>query len=380
MGDSQTGNLTIGYCTNVHAGVTIDDVKAQFETHAVAVRDAVGVDVLPIGLWLAADASRSLVASGGVASFAAWLRERGLAAYTINGFPYAQFHDQVVKTSVYEPAWDDDKRLAYTKDVVTVLAGLTEHGGSVSTLPIGWRAHFDGERHLAALHNLHAIAEHCRATEDATGKRISIDIEPEPGCVLDRAEHVGLLFDQAFSGEFAWMRRYIGVCHDVCHAAVMREDQAAVIASYIDRGIRIGKVQVSSAVSHVVRSRDDLEALRTLAEPVYQHQTTVCDRTTETTTYFDDLPDAIAAYESGEAEYRVHFHVPVFAERVGELGTTRDAIAECLTAIQSCDELPAIEIETYAWGVLPESVQPARLADGIAQEIKWLHAAMGDQT
>ena len=66
-------------------------------------------------------------------------------------------------------------------------------------------------------------------------------------------------------------------------------------------------------------------------------------------------------------------------ERLGApyeaLGTTRSEIAACLAALPP-DPHRTIEVETYAWTVLPEGLQTGRLADGIAAEIRWLREAL----
>jgi hypothetical protein len=169
----------------------------------------------------------------------------------------------------------------------------------------------------------------------------------------------------------------VGVCHDVCHASVMFEDQAAVLHAYRDAGVRVGKVQVSSALC-ADGSPESLAVLGAYAEPRYLHQT--CVRAPggpgSAVRFFEDLDLALAAAPAGE--WRTHFHVPVFAGRLGALGTTQGAIDECLAELARwpADERPLLELETYAWELLPErpdGVGPgAALAQGIAREVRWL--------
>ena len=45
------------------------------------------------------------------------------------------------------------------------------------------------------------------------------------------------------------VRRHIRVCHDICHAAVMFEDQEEVLRKYAAAGIQVGKIQVSAALA-----------------------------------------------------------------------------------------------------------------------------------
>ncbi len=87
----------IGYCTNVHAGATLDETRTNLGRHAVAVRRAMQLDgPLGIGLWLSGRAAREMIASDCVTAFADWLRGAGLDVFTIIGFPFVDFHKSVV--------------------------------------------------------------------------------------------------------------------------------------------------------------------------------------------------------------------------------------------------------------------------------------------
>ena len=83
-------NTTLGYCTNVHAGTTLDQTLATLREHAVGVRERLGVDELGVGLWLA-DSALTGVDANSWASFVAELRRLGLLAFTFNAFPFGDF-------------------------------------------------------------------------------------------------------------------------------------------------------------------------------------------------------------------------------------------------------------------------------------------------
>ena len=219
---------------------------------------------------------------GGVAELRGVLGELGLRAYTFNGFPYGDFHQPVVKHAVYEPDWTTPRRLSYTLDLARVLAALlvdkdAAEEGSISTLPIGWPRGdgSDGERLAEAGRGLRELAAALRRLEDETGRCIHVDLEPEPGCLLSGAWDVVRFFEEHLlpGGDEATLRRHIRVCHDVCHAAVMFGRQAEELASYRAAGVRVGKVQLSSAVWVRFDRLDEadrdhaLRVLRTLAEP-----------------------------------------------------------------------------------------------------------------
>jgi hypothetical protein len=163
------------------------------------------------------------------------------------------------------------------------------------------------------------------------------------------------------------------VCYDVCHQAVEFEDAAAAVGELDRAGVRVNKVQVSCAVelARPADHPDGLAALGRYVEPRYLHQTFArlpggrVVRVPDLTAEFlaDPGPEFLAA----EA-WRVHFHVPVDATRLGPLGTTRPVLAEALGAIGRLGYAPHLEVETYTWEVLPGAA-PADIVDGLAREL-----------
>jgi hypothetical protein len=64
----------------------------------------------------------------------------------------------------------------------------------------------------------------------------------------------------------------------------------------------------------------------------------------------------------------VHFHVPVDAERLGPLKTTRSELRPALAAIAKLAYAPHLEVETYTWSVLPFPAA-ADLVEGLTREL-----------
>lgn len=369
------------YCTNVVAGRTLDATRAAVVRTMGGVRARLGViDALPIGLWLSARAAEELASQpDGARRLRDELARAGLSVVTLNGFPYHDFHQPVVKHAVYEPHWADVRRLLHTQRLADLLPDLVPAGtrtASISTLPLGWRARFSLEGCGASVGLAGAMLEqlvaHLARVEDRTGVRVTVDLEPEPGCMLDRPQDaVGFLLHalRARPG-MPDPRRYVGICHDTCHAAVMFDGQRDALRAYREAGIRVHKVQLSSAIASD-GSPEGLAVLAAYAEPRWLHQT--CVRAADgSVRFWEDIPFALAAEPVGE--WRTHFHVPLFAVRLGALGTTQSAVDECMSEIASwpADERPAFEAETYAWDVLPRDASPAEaLEDGIAAELRW---------
>ncbi len=371
----------LGYCTNVHAGESLEQTMANLERHAVAVREAhCSGSTLGLGLWLSARAARQLLEPGRIEPVADWLTEHELAVFTLNGFPYGDFHQAVVKHEVYRPDWREGRRLEYTFDLARILAQFVppDIEGSISTLPLGWGPWFKEAADLqAAAGNLRRAATALHELHDETGRLIHLDLEPEPGCALQRSADVVRFFEDHLSGgpDEEILRRHLRVCHDICHAAVMFENQAAAIKRYAAAGILVGKVQVSSAlrVRFEAGGADRaalLAELKRFAEPRYLHQTCVRDAESRTTRFHEDVSGALAAAGGAPAgEWRIHFHVPVYMHRIGRLETTQLAIIRCFLALRAHPEVHHFEVETYAWDVLPDDLRRISLAESIAVEL-----------
>jgi len=381
--DAARRRAPLGYCTNVHAGATLQETRANLQRYATAVREQFSPgQPMGVGIWLSAASAGALLADRQhLADFARWLDEAGLVPYTFNGFPYGDFHQEVVKHRVYEPTWAEPARRRYTLDLIQVLDQLLPPGeeGSISTLPLAWGMPTPTPDFLAAAASeLLAVAQHLARLEEASGRLIYVCLEPEPGCVLQRAGDVVRFFDEYLRpgplGDN--VARYLRVCHDICHQAVMFEPPAEVLAQYRQAGIAIGKVQASAAVRLPLADlspaeRDQaLAQLATFSEGRYLHQSVV--RTASGDRFFEDLEPALLAIGHADAvsEVRVHFHVPVYLDRFGHLHTTQDAIRETLAALRP-EDCHHFEVETYAWKVVPEPLRRPSLAEGIVQELRW---------
>jgi hypothetical protein len=169
----------------------------------------------------------------------------------------------------------------------------------------------------------------------------------------------------AFSDE---LRRGIGVCFDCCHQAVEFETPSHSLKLLADAGIAIAKLQVSSALR--VRN-PDWALLEKFCEPCYLHQVVIRGEAGLLSRY-SDLPDALREHrpENGD-EWRIHFHVPIFIERLAQYETTGYFITEALSLIEPHTLL---EVETYTWEVLPPELRMTSVTQSIIREIQWLKA------
>ncbi|MCC7421326.1 MAG: metabolite traffic protein EboE [Planctomycetaceae bacterium] len=372
--------LPLGYCTNVHPGRTLAEVEAGLDNIAVPVQRAVGRPNA-VGLWLAAPVIAEIERDP---TLLARLRDRltkhGLTCYTLNAFPYGDFHSARVKEKVYLPDWSSPERLEYTARCARALSRLLSDAteGSISTMPLAFKAGSRTPDFLARCgDNLLELVRRLTRLRDETGTTIRVAIEPEPFCLLETTDEAVRFFEDLFgrgarSGMEDAARRHLGICYDVCHQAVEFEDAAACVESLHAAGIVIPKVQLSCAIE-VQRPGDDVAARQALAryvEPRYLHQTMAraADGSVLRAVDLDaslalDPPEDFAKADL----WRVHFHVPVDAETIGPLRTTRPELKRALAAVAGLPYAPHLEIETYTWEVLPG--ESPDLVRGMAREI-----------
>jgi sugar phosphate isomerase/epimerase len=375
--------LPLAYCTNVHPCRAVADVPTVLDRHALAVRERCGFGI-SVGLWLPEAAVADPAAGATVADA---LAGRGLTCHTLNAFPFGDFHGARVKEQVYLPDWADRRRLDYTLACARLLAALLPPGGegSISTLPLGFKGFGHGPDFLAAASDaLLAAARGLAALEAATGRVIRLALEPEPCCVLETTAETVAFFEHLFAraqplGIEPLARRHLGVCYDVCHQAVEFEDAATAIATLAAAGIRINKVQISCAIEATDPTDPAARAaLLAYVEPRYLHQTFARDAGGALHHAVDLTAELIAdAAWQARGPWRIHYHVPVDAERIGPLQTTRGELVRALAAIRMLDYAPHLEVETYTWPVLP-GADPIDLAAGIARELIATRALMGN--
>jgi hypothetical protein len=169
------------------------------------------------------------------------------------------------------------------------------------------------------------------------------------------------------------VRRHLGVCLDTCHLAVAFEDPGVALARIRAAGIRVHKVQISSALSiGAPATAESQKALARFADDTYLHQ--VVEQCEGRLTRYDDLPAALDAARRGGAgrgSWRVHFHVPIFLESLGMFTTTQPELRAALAAVVAADVCTQFEVETYTWDVLPEEFRSTDLVSAIARELAW---------
>lgn len=371
------------YCSSVHPGESWAETRAALGRHLPAVKARVAPrDRMGVGLRLSARAARELEAPAALEEFRDFLARHGLYVFTINGFPYGDFHGTRVKDGVYRPDWRDPRRLDYSDRLARLLARLLPEdvAGSISTVPVGYRSDVGPEAAEQAARQLRRHAQTLHRLRQETGRTVALALEPEPDCLLEGVEDaIRFMEAQVFGvaggeGEEEILRRHLGVCLDVCHAAVLFEDPIRAVERLEERGIAIPKIQLSCGLRVPNIDAASAVALESFAEGVYLHQ--VVEESAAGRRRFRDLPEALAAPRIDGAEWRIHFHVPIWAERLDPFESTQNSLRALLARLRRAPATAHLEVETYSWNVLPPERRGGDLDEDVAGEIRWVMDAL----
>jgi sugar phosphate isomerase/epimerase len=382
------------YCTNIHAADGWSQVFENLKRYAPELRNRLQpVDRFGLGLRLANNEAVELLSGSNLEEFEDFLRQSGLYVALINGFPYGWFHGRRLKDQVFAPDWHTEERVSYTLRLIEILSRLLPEGldGGISTCPLSykrWKSSSGPDWDLI-VRNLVRTAARMFESERRAGQDIHLDIEPEPDGLVETTGEFIQLFERllhtgapllATSAQLSLkqaedaLRQHLAFCYDLCHSTIEYEGSQTVIDALRRAGVRIGRVQVSSAIKVAIPSQSPErellgEYLSAFADPVYLHQIIGnCER-------YADLPEALDRLkDTRSTEWRIHYHVPLFMTSYGKVDSTQSEVKEALVELRA-DEVRHLEIETYTWSVLP-SHQRLDIVDSIEREYRWVMAQL----
>jgi len=381
--------LHLAYCTNVHRGETWRETFDSLKTHALAVRERVCPRApFAIGLRLSHSAATELSERAALLEFQRWLEQQDCYVFTINGFPYGQFHGTRVKEQVYLPDWTSPERLAYTNLLFDLLAEILPAGieGSVSTLPGSFKEFIhNGDQKKIIRKNLWRCVEHVARLSERTKRALHLGLEPEPLCLLENSGETARFFDRlrAEHPGDARLNAHLGVNYDTCHFAVEFEKPESALSALTQHGIKLSKIHLSSALK-TLPTTEARAALARFADDVYLHQVVVRDASGKLK-YFRDLPDALNSQPSTfnpqpASEWRIHFHVPLHSPTVPPFDNTNDHLLGALDFLAANPKLCShLEMETYTWEVLPPELKTRSVVEQLAAEYEWTLARLAER-
>jgi sugar phosphate isomerase/epimerase len=379
------------YCSNIHPAEGWPQVYSSLRRYAPELRKRLSPAApFGIGLRLSNSESVELLEGTQLDEFAEFLRDSGLYVALLNGYPYGHFYGRPLKDQVFAPDWQNHERVDYTLRLIKILGRLLPQGmdGGVSTCPLSYKPWYkegsSPERDLL-IRNVVEVTHALLEAKRRHGVLIHLDIEPEPDGWLENTPEFVAFFQELLhqgvpmlansarlnnSQAEEALREHVTMCYDLCHLAVEGEEVASTLQLLRQKGIRIGRVQVSSAVKVAIPpAASDRERLRAhlaqFTDAVYLHQIIGdCER-------FRDLPDGLLGLAAAKgSEWRIHYHVPLFLGDFGTLGSTQGDVRRALAEMDSA-EVRHLEIETYTWDVLPPGLK-IDLVDSIEREYRWV--------
>ncbi|MGI9547912.1 MAG: metabolite traffic protein EboE [Flavobacteriaceae bacterium] len=384
----------LSYCTNIHPGQDWQTTFDSLKEHIPKIKqDLSPLAPFGLGLRLSNQASFELGQNDQILIFKNWLTEHNCYIYTMNGFPYGNFHGETVKDKVHLPDWTSEDRLAYTTRLFEQMALLIPPGqeGGISTSPLSYKPWCTNEKDRQSVlsdasRQLAKLALFLNKLNRQTGNYLHLDLEPEPDGFLENTSDVldfyknyllpigsgiimsgsGMTREQAEE----LILKHICICYDICHFSLAYEEPEYTFESWSSAGIRIGKIQISAALK--ILSADDPErlwnSLSYFDEPTYLHQVT--QKVNNQVITYRDLPELLKIKPEFE-ELRAHFHVPVFLDSFGNLFSTQDHILKVLSYIDRHHVTSHLEVETYTWDVLPSDLK-SEINSSITRELRWV--------
>ena len=393
-----TGHLT--YCTNIHPGKNwSDDFKALQENFPIIKQSVAPDQPLGLGLRLSNISSLELAKDDALTEFKQWLKENDAYVFTMNGFPYGEFHRTVVKEDVHTPDWTTDARRDYTIRLFRILQSLLPEGmdGGISTSPLSYRHWFKTTDDLeqatrTATLNVIEVIKELIAIAKQTGQIMHLDLEPEPDGILETGREFIDWFENdllplgipAIENSFnvdsdeaaSLIKKHLCLCYDVCHFAIGFEAHNEVLKELELKDIKVGKIQISAALKADLNKPEEEKqrvksSFQTFNEPTYLHQVVALKKDGGLIRY-SDLTPALDDFENHETtQWRAHFHVPISIKEIGVLESTQDDITTVLELQKNAPFTNHLEVETYTWEVLPEQLK-LPIAQSISNELNWV--------
>lgn len=373
----------ISYCANIHPVhswvETISALDAnlpEIKRHLQTLNNQPNLPTIGLGLWLSNAAVETLSQDANeLINLQIFLQKHDCEVETMNAFPYGHFHGKRVKESVFRPDWSSTDRLTYTCRVADILSQIGKGDFlSISTLPGSHKTFSANRQKIWA--NVEALTRHLHHLYETTGKLIKVGFEPEPFGLFDNTWESIEFFNELknFSRIPHLIEKHIGITYDTCHFALQNENPKDSFNLWNDYNIDVVKIQFSNALAFKPNNLESLVHLAPFNEPIYFHQTRI--DTPQSSYLFPDLNEALAwahtrPHEIPESHWKIHYHIPVHHHPQSPFLDTSDHLKQTIEALSLCPTRLHLEVETYTWQVLPQSLQSS-LSQQVAAEIHYI--------
>lgn len=393
------GMGTLSYGPRAPGMATWEALQSHVSNRMSSLRSALTTDgALSVGLQISSQLVDALAEPGRRRQLMRLLEEARLWAVGADGSQLARGRVALGRGVTYDPDWREEDRLHYTTGLAELLAEIAPEGRTltVSTAPGAPRELATSREAVDDIADgmLRAAAYLCDL-ERRTGRRVALAIEPAPFGLLETTGEAAAFFEAQLLSPRAerrfasladvpktdasdLLRRFLGICYDTAHAAIMDEDPAGSLACLRKAGVPVHRLQLS--VCPAVWTADDaaMEALRSCDihhEPV---AAAGLDDRGEALRIpdFGAWMDREEAHAGRAAQLKVLLRLPISAGKLGALPTSRTFVAEVLAEHRARPITRDIRIVGGDREKVPASIWPMSEEATAQADIDWVRGRL----
>lgn len=380
-------NLT--YCSNIFKEKTWKNLFCKLKIYITNLKVFFRKKHIGLSLCISNSLANEIKKTDILLNLISWLKKNRLYISSINGFVYQTFHQKNIKERIYLPDWTSKKRLIFTQNLIKILKTVIKknHDGSISTLPISYKA-WTKENHKHYIlyktsKHLSILLELLINIKKQQQNIIHLDIEPEPQCLIETYKEIKTFFEhwlipiceKYLTPKYpkhtlkTHVYKHIQICYDICHFSVNFENHQKILTSIKKSKIKIGKIQISSALKINLNNKNkhqQLKTLLTLQSSPFLHQTT--EKNGNKIKKYPDIKHILNTFkEKKHGELRIHCHISIHEKIYKNIETTCEETQNTLKSFLQKLHIKHIEIETYTHNIIYED----NPIDTIIKEYTW---------
>ncbi len=366
-------NKSLTYCSNIFKEKTLYDLLEKIEKYAFFLRKTFKKKWVGLSLCMSNKLIIELHEFKKLIFFGKWLKRHNFYLSSLNGFVYKVFHKKKIKENIYYPDWTSKNRNLYTKKLIMLLVHMKTgfNNSSISTMPISFRNWCKKKDRkyifFRSSVNILDILNYLVMLNKKKKCFIHLDIEPEPFCLIESFENFlnfyfkwlipnlnFCLYISYIKRSLYYLKKYINLCYDICHFSVNYYNHDKIISSILKNKLKVGKVQVSSALEVFPDCNNKtiiINELFFLTKSKFLHQNTAFDKNNSLFIKNSDI--IFILNKTLTYNTRIHCHMPLYLTRYKKfLKTTSEETKAVFLKILNQLNVRHVEIETYTYDML----------------------------
>lgn len=379
------------YCSNIFKVKKLRDLIKSLTIYTEIIKEK----KVALSLCLSNALAIEMEKKKSINFFKKWLKKKNATLYSINGFVYKNFHKKNIKSNIHYPDWTSNLRFNYTKKLIKILNRFLPKckTGSISSSPIsydGWINYkYKDYVFFKSAKNISKILLHLMNIKK---KIIHLDIEPEPSCLINNFKMFIIFFKKwliPFARKYLYnlkkisgrksdflIKKYIRLCYDISHFSVNFENHGKILQILKKEKIKIGKVQISSALEinvfkNIKIKENIIKNLAKISISPFLHQTV--EKNKKTIRIYNDLPNiSNIFFKNTNSILRIHCHVPIYKTQYKNIKTTINETRKVLKMLIKTKNIKHFEIESYTY----INIIKKDAFDSIAKEYKCIKTFM----